>query len=1021
MGRALGDALLRVRASGETNSVVSSAVVEALVGMGSAGTAEALRLAKGASQTDRYDGRSEGFEVLEGLGPKASAAVPYLLDVIGDEVPPDEPVNYVSDAVEALAAMREAVLPDLCRTITRGILASPKSRERRAAEAALWAIARSKYEAPQPTTCMAEAARSADPQLRRFAISAAGSLGGGDAIRILARGLLEDPDPDVRESAAGKIKELGDPALPSLEQAIRSPVQGVRESGWFALSWVEKTPAKEALLRRLEVASDQSLRVKASLMAAQQFGVDEQGLTNLPAIMRSNDEHERYQAVPALSAAPRGHPVTDQILGLALADPSSLVRRSAYEFITEKTIASPRIGEPLFASISRRLDAGDEDERREAEARLAALALFVDRERDRVQQMLSSGDLAAKLEMAEAIKLGQAGARFADDLIALLGAKDFDLQVAGRDALLSGGPAVVAKLLFRLSTSGAAQEKILEILALADADGKSVPEIVRLAQTPAMQGGALAALMALGERSDAARSALVRLWPTLPAAAKVSAVRKVKRYGPLEGEQMIAWALAELRQPDPAWSQELLTSLSLHNVTAEQVALAETLEPELRASIIEKLAFDAPERISQAQFSRLLADADTFNTALDLIADLPPDVAEMLELPALPLRQASDRPLVDRLALARASNGFALEPRLALWQQGLADSSDAVRIATLNAIASATTSNLAALRIGPSNDPALLALRSVTARVRTLLEGESDPQVLIPAIRAYPMVADPFDESVNKVLEFTILASDEETASVAVLALKKLPGGLDTLDRLRFKVNNEIIARYIAKALEPPGIAYDRSPPFYGFDSDFPRLLPWPPGKFTDRITFEPSEIGSRKTTLGSFLHRLKTAARLAGFPEPSIYAIPGGFAAAFAPERLGVPGSQRWSLGKLPLVTVNPADYFRRLFLGTDETYRWLVFYATSRDFAAPGTQLELEEARGWAQIGYSGLPSQVAEQLASGYSIGVLSYDFLKDDTSIRAFANLSVSQPLHEHLRAIGLYDALFSPLQLAERRN
>lgn len=1019
LSRALGDALLRVRDSGETNSVVSSAVVEALVAMGSLGTAEALRLAKGASTSDRDNGRFEGFQTLEDLGPQAEIAIPFLLDVIGDEDSHDGPISYVSNAVGVLAAMRETVLPDLCQTIVKGVPADPKTRERRAAAAALWAIARSSYEAPQSTTCITEAALSPDPDLRRSALGAARSLGGEEALPILARGLLEDVDSDVQFSASGEIKKLGDPALPVLEQAIRSPMPSVRENGWFALSWLEKSSAKEALLRRLETSSHVPTRVEASLMAAEQFGVDDEGLKNLPAVMQSDDEYERQRAVFALDTAPAGHSLIDHILGLALADPSSLVRQKAYEIIVEKKITSSSISAPLFASIPRLRDGVGRDEQLETDARSAALALFVGSHPDRVQQVLAGGELTATLEVLEAIALGQAGAKFAYELVGLIGAKEFDVKVAARDALLSGGPSVVDHLLLRLSREDS-REKIIEIVALADTNGISIPKIAQLTLSSKTQSGALAALMVLGQRFDAAISALSHVWPSTPLEAKVSAVRKLKQYGPMRGERIIAWALSVLREPDSIWSEELLASLKLDQATAKQVALVDKLEPHLRLAFLEKLALDAPEMISAAQLIPLLADASTFRSALEVIGNLPPDSTEMLEL-AAPALAGSDRSLEERLALARASNGFALEPRLQLWHQGLSDSSDPVRIATLNAIASATTSDLAVLRVSARGSRALLTLRTVTALVRTMLEGVSDGEVLAPAIRAYASVADPFDESVNKALESIILSSEEETASVAVLVLKTLPGGRNTLERLQAGVVGPVVARYIAKALEPPGTSYAMSPWFYGFNRDFPRLIPWPPGKFSDRVAFDPSEIGSATTTLGSFLRRLKTAAGMAGFPEPSLYAIPGGFAAAFAPERLGVPRSQRWSLGKLPLVTPNPTDYFRRLFLGTNEKYRWLVFYATPIDFAAPRTKLELNEARGWAQAGYSRLPEEVAQQPASRYGLGVLSYEFSKDDTATRTFASPLPSQPLLDQLRAIGLYEGLFSPLQLAAREN
>lgn len=211
---------------------------------------------------------------------------------------------------------------------------------------------------------------------------------------------------------------------------------------------------------------------------------------------------------------------------------------------------------------------------------------------------------------------------------------------------------------------------------------------------------------------------------------------------------------------------------------------------------------------------------------------------------------------------------------------------------------------------------------------------------------------------------------------------------------------------------------------YRGFVDSYPRM-PWPPGQFTDRLIFEKSELGEFRSTLGDYHDRVKQALKNANYPEPSLYAIPGGFAMAAVPERFlddgsAAGGTNRWTDGKLPLRSGNFVEYLRYLFLGATGHFRWFVFYATQSDFGNASAGPSVEEVRRWANGGFSDLPSTVAIQRTSGYTCGVLLFEFTLEDGSGKAEPSKSPSRNATQHLIGARIYESLF-PTALAMGRT
>ena len=409
LARNLGDALIRVRKAGETNAVVSSAVVDALVALGKSGEVEGLAL---ASQR-KGEGEFEGFQVLQNLGPRVTIAKPYLLELLGEGSDADYSYSKAQSAVETLATMGEIVLSDLCRVISRGNKSYLRgSKQRLAVSRALFTIQRTKYVQPQSTQCLSGAVQSSDPTLNRYAVGAAGALKGDGAVEILTQALLKDHNSDVRDAAAHALSEFGDRALAVLQQGILSDNADVRDSAWFALSWLDKTSAKQGLLRKLEAATSPATRVQATLMAAEQFTLDDQGLANLLIAIHIGREDDRRRTLDALAQAPPDHPVVAQALTAALSDSNDDVRAKAYELIAKTKYHSADVSRPLFTSI----EAAPESHRDEV---VKAVSLFVSDNPAEVSQILLHGQIKSKFLVVQAAATRRARSEFVTELLPL--------------------------------------------------------------------------------------------------------------------------------------------------------------------------------------------------------------------------------------------------------------------------------------------------------------------------------------------------------------------------------------------------------------------------------------------------------------------------------------------------------------------------------------------------------------------------------------------------------------------------
>lgn len=198
--------------------------------------------------------------------------------------------------------------------------------------------------------------------------------------------------------------------------------------------------------------------------------------------------------------------------------------------------------------------------------------------------------------------------------------------------------------------------------------------------------------------------------------------------------------------------------------------------------------------------------------------------------------------------------------------------------------------------------------------------------------------------------------------------------------------------------------------------------MTWPPGNYSDRIIFEKAQVGGVRTTLADFERRIAYALNRAGYPQTGIYAIPDGFAMVTMPERIQDDGKpfqtrNRWTVGKLPLDSFNPIEYLKRMVLGTSSRYRWIIFFATKRDFENSRSELTLDDANDWRLRGLSSLPSSFENEPARDYICGALIYEFDATDASYaRITAGRASASALHQLVSA-GLYDVIVSTAVVA----
>lgn len=112
----------------------------------------------------------------------------------------------------------------------------------------------------------------AEPGVKRFILGALGKIGDAQALEPLARALREDPEGDVRASAAYGLGELGDAAaVDPLVAALGDDYKWVRFEACSALRKLKARGASSALERVAAGDEDEQVR-KAAAKALEEMG-----------------------------------------------------------------------------------------------------------------------------------------------------------------------------------------------------------------------------------------------------------------------------------------------------------------------------------------------------------------------------------------------------------------------------------------------------------------------------------------------------------------------------------------------------------------------------------------------------------------------------------------------------------------------------------------------------------------------------------------------------------------------------
>lgn len=247
------------------------------------------------------------LQILERMGADAAGAFHALVVLL------DHPDGAVScAAARTLGALGgERAIPVLTARLSPGI-APLKGKKGKKARARALALQEAAAEGLGRLGKVAlsvglDAARSADPVSRRGGVLLLGTIGGGRALAALDRA-LSDPEPMVREAAAGAMERAAASDVRRLGKLLQNEDERARAKAVKALGKLEDLGSLDLLLRAY---GDTSPRVSKAVVdaLAQRKGVRSYSVLiaaaaggNVRAI-QALAEHPQPEAIPALLAA----------------------------------------------------------------------------------------------------------------------------------------------------------------------------------------------------------------------------------------------------------------------------------------------------------------------------------------------------------------------------------------------------------------------------------------------------------------------------------------------------------------------------------------------------------------------------------------------------------------------------------------------------------------------------------------------------------------------------------------------
>jgi hypothetical protein len=958
------------------------------------------------------------------------------------ELTGEDAARLRKDLLKELPTHGDAGVTALCTVLEHGASSDNDSPLSASSAQSVELLGTVKASREHAAACLASALQSSLPA-RRLALAAAlGSVGTGldHAAVALGRLLLDDPDSSVRDEASLALGKIGEVSARVFASALSSPSTEVRLSAIKGISNAESKGAAgiqfDDILHKTVLNDQPEVRFRAALALANRGSLEDDVLSAILEGFASYPVSDRQAVAAALS-----HPISlsrlvESILVRCLAEEDDKVRTLALQGMVTNKFSSKTLMESALPLLKVR----NPELQKLLQISLAGAGTTVV---DPLRLILSGDDSVARFNATSTLALmGPLAEPCIPDLIRLATNGDFDTASVSINALHILGYSAIEELsremrapatrlqAIRVAEELGASHQISDLLLTAGSDELDL----RLA--------CLRALVTIGPRDSDFRSQIPALWSAAGREERLLIVKYIQRLNTIGDFAFQRWMTAAIREclRDPTLGSQLLAALDAKNPEARDLItnlasgeLASHVEVQVAAIIL--AARSSPPAINIASFSHLLL---TTNLAIRR--------ATIISLSYIPPQdQGPFWDVLNSTGTTRDSNREILLSMLSVLQrvpnrefegyliQCLSDKDDIVRDGALSALEGPAEivvpykgQNLKdALARAALADP-IAEYRQRAIRCLSVFDDDtlaptfqsathdSSIVVSLEAIRALARLGRDVRSDLDAI-RGRVASSGKPDDKALADALSSLVNEARKEHTSFFKSSIGAIMGGLGRRI--PDTRSDNRPTYYGFEFSYPRLA-WPPGRFTDRVTFEPNEVGQFKSTVGEYYGRLVSALRAAGYPDPSLYAVPGGFAVATMPERFRLDDEpladiDRWRFGKLPLASVDIIDYIRRLLLGTQGHFRWLVFYAVRQDFANKKPDVELKWAIEWARGGRSRLPDLIGGEPVSEYICGVLNFEFVLEDGTNTVEAATAPIMPVIQQIQKSGLYKGIFSP--------
>lgn len=172
--------------------------------------------------------------------------------------------------------------------------------------------------------------------------------------------------------------------------------------------------------------------------------------------------------------------------------------------------------------------------------------------------------------------------------------------------------------------------------------------------------------------------------------------------------------------------------------------------------------------------------------------------------------------------------------------------------------------------------------------------------------------------------------------------------------------------------------------------------FPWPVPAPSAKVVLD-TRYFANVTTLAQADRRLADALQRSGYPNPSYYHIPNGFALVGQIEQIerdGTPKQSpaRWSARvESPFGQFKLSNYLQLLFKAATGYFRIIVFLVTDVPAEKSQQSVSAETAKAWYSGGVDFLPADVGRQaFTSDYRVTALIYEFEKPENSKVRFLN-------------------------------